>query len=131
MLAPRGENEYEGLFAHLREDYGVSTETELNSALDELTVLRTEREEIKQFYEGLYDLRKRAKDKKLELVFHVFCDGSDNSVGDPPEAMGLYMFHRTQGEPHVRLWYQMGDRELDAVENYEENRLVEWSAGPT
>lgn len=106
----------------LQEDYGIDSLTMLYALLDEHAQLLA-------FFSAVMTLQKRAGEEHLELVYHIFADGTDDFDEDPAEALSLYLRHRADGKPNVRLWYHLySDREND--EQIEENHMIGYGDYP-
>src|SRR2546421_11234486 len=88
-----------------------------------------EHSEILQYFPTVKTLKRRAEEESLELVFHVFADRTDDFVEDPGQALLLYLLHRAEGTPNVRLCYELyEDRENDVT--VEENHMIGYGGYP-
>ncbi len=92
--------ELDELYQSLNDAHGITHEEDLFARLDEA-------KQIADFPQTALDLRQRAQQEGLRLVFHVFADGTDDFIHDPLEVLALYQQHRNEGEPNVRLWYEL------------------------
>ena len=82
----------------------IQDEEEIGSEEHELTLLS-------QLPHTLRDYRAQALAEGLVLKFHVFCDRTDDFTTEFPDAMALYWQHRYEGQPNVRLYLELQDRE--------------------
>ncbi len=116
------ENEYVDLMKELSRGYEIE-------GVEGLFEVLSEHQAILNFAPWVADLKGRAETEKLRLVFHVFADKTDDFIEDPGQTLMLYLKHRADGEPNVRLWYELQDESEDG-EMEEENHMIGYGGYP-